>query len=340
MMKILYAFQGTGNGHLTRALEIIPILSNKADVDILISGNSTSLAFPYEVKYNLKGLNFTIGKYGGIDFWATLKKAKIFRFVKEIKSLSLKEYDLVINDFEPISAWAAKLNNVDIVSISHQNALLCKETPKLESSKYFFEKLILKYYAPAQYKFGFHFDSYDSSIFTPIIRTKIRNQRISNKGHYTVYLPSYNDEKLVKILSKLPIVKWHIFSNKAEKLVFKKNITIYPVNEFDFIKSMVSSSGVICGAGFETPSEALFLGKKLMVIPMKAHYEQKCNALALKKMGVTVEKKLNKKRLSKIAKWIGSDNSIEVNYKDNTEDIFESILLPYYNLTILPTILS
>ena len=60
----------------------------------------------------------------------------------------------------------------------------------------------------------------------------------------------------------------------------------------------------------------------------------------LKKMGVTVEKKLNKKRLSKIAKWIGSDNSIEVNYKDNTEDIFESILLPYYNLTILPTILS
>jgi hypothetical protein len=27
-MKILYAFQGTGNGHVARAQEIIPILKN------------------------------------------------------------------------------------------------------------------------------------------------------------------------------------------------------------------------------------------------------------------------------------------------------------------------
>ena len=36
-MKVLYAFQGTGNGHIARAQEIIPILKKYAEVDILIS---------------------------------------------------------------------------------------------------------------------------------------------------------------------------------------------------------------------------------------------------------------------------------------------------------------
>lgn len=103
---------------------------------------------------------------------------------------------------------------------------------------------------------------------------------------------------------------------------------------------MASCAGVLCGAGFETPSEALFLGKELMVIPMKNQYEQKCNALALKEMGVFVSKKLSKKRISKIAKWIRSNKIINVDYNDATEDIIESILLPYYHQTILPTILS
>lgn len=100
---------------------------------------------------------------------------------------------------------------------------------------------------------------------------------------------------------------------------------------------MASSNGVVCGAGFETPSEALFLRKKLLVIPMKNQYEQKCNALALKKMGVTVFNKLNKKSVQKITGWLQSEPIKNIDYKDNTEDIIASILLPYYNQTIIST---
>lgn len=337
-MKILYAFQGTGNGHLIRAHEILPILSEKAEVDILISGKNSSLPFTYKAKYNLKGLNFVIGKNGGINLWKTILNLNLFRFFKEVRSLPVKQYDLIINDFEPVSAWAARLKAVNIVSLSHQNALLNNEDSILKSKKYFLERLLLKYYAPATNKFGFDFKTSSSSIFTPIIRQKIRNQRVSNKGHYTVYLPAYNHEKIAKALANIPIVKWHIFSKETNKLIYKKNIIIYPVNEFDFVKSMASSNGVICGAGFETPSEALYMNKKLMVIPMKSQFEQKYNAEILKEMGVRVIKKLNKKRLAKIAKWINSDTTVTVNYNDNTEDILDSIVLPYYNLTLLPTI--
>ncbi|WP_299064594.1 glycosyltransferase family protein [uncultured Polaribacter sp.] len=337
-MRILYAIQGTGNGHLTRAKEIIPILQQKGNLDILTSGSESNLDIGLDIKYKLKGLNFTLGKNGGIDFIASLKKIKLYRFYKEIQSLPIKEYDIIINDFEPLSAWAAKLNNINIISLSHQNAVLDTASPKYK--KFNFEKLILKYYAPANIKFGFHFKSYNSAIFTPIIRKKIRAKKITNKGHITVYLPSYKVAKIVKIISKIPIVKWHIFSNETKKLILKKNITIYPIDEFNFIESMASSAGVLCGAGFETPSEALFLNKKLMVIPMKNQYEQQCNAFALKKMGVTVIKKLSTKRINKITKWIHNDVIIPVDYPDNTENILNTILLPYENQTMLPTILS
>ena len=336
-MKILYAFQGTGNGHLTRAKEVIPILQQKGNLDILISGNENSLDLDFEIKYKLHGLNFTFGKKGGIDFLESFKKMNLSLFYREIKKLPIKDYDLVINDFEPVSAWAAKLNNINILSLSHQNAVLDEASPKY--GKYKFEKIILKYYAPSNNRFGFHFKNYSSNTFSPIIRKKIRTTKISNKGHITVYLPSYNINKIVKVLSQIPIVKWHIFSKEAKNLMFKKNITIYPINEFDFIKSISSSNGVLCGAGFETPAEALFLKKKLMVIPMKNQYEQQCNALALKEMGVSVIKKLSKKNFFKISKWILSDKKIEVNYPDTTEDVIEALILPYYNQTVVSTIL-
>lgn len=335
-MKILYAIQGTGNGHASRAIEIIPYLQQKADVDVLISGYQCELDFPFDINYKMYGLSFIFGKKGGIDFSQTLKKLRLKTLYQEIKSLPVKKYDLVINDFEPVSAWAAKINNVPIISLSHQNAVLDENAPKF--GVYKIERLLLKYYAPARIKFGFHFKPYSSAIFTPIIRKQIRYRNSTNKGHYTVYLPAYSDKKIIKVLSEFSQVKWEVFSKHTDKHKYKNNITIRPINGSDFIKSIATSAGVLCGAGFETPAEALFLGKKLLVIPMKNQYEQQCNALSLQEMGVPVLKKFNKKQYQKIAQWIKSTETVSVHYPDCTEDILAAITLPFYNETILPTI--
>ena len=73
-----------------------------------------------------------------------------------------------------------------------------------------------------------------------------------------------------------------------------------------FVESLTSCYGVICNAGFETPSEALFLGKRLIVIPLKGQYEQKCNAIALKNMDIPTIKKLNINSLLLINNWLES----------------------------------
>ena len=82
---------------------------------------------------------------------------------------------------------------------------------------------------------------------------------------------------------------------------------------------------MLCGAGFETPAEALFLKKKLMVIPMKGQYEQQCNAAALKEMGVPVLKKLKLARVEKIIDWVTNGEIIPVDYPNITGEIIDEV---------------
>lgn len=325
-MKILYAIQGTGNGHLSRARDIIPILQKKGVVlDILISGTQADINLPYPITYQLKGLSFIFGKKGGVDVWKTYFKAKTMRLHKEITNLPVEHYDLIINDFEPVSAWACKLKKIPCVSLSHQSAVLAPNAPK-PKKKDPLGKLILKKYAPTTKQYGFHFKAYEDSIFTPVIRQDIRLANCTMGEHYTVYLPSYDDEKILSILSKIKEVTWDVFSKHNKKTITNKNITVQPITNEAFVTSMATSKGILCGAGFETPAEALFMKKKLLVIPMKGQYEQQCNAAALKDMGVPVIKSFKKKYIKNIKDWIENDTIVNVDYPDMTEQIIDKIL--------------
>ena len=327
-MKILYAIQGTGNGHLSRANDIIPLLKNKAEVDLLISGTQADLSLPYQVKYRLKGMSFIFGKKGGVNLLDTYRKMDSRNFWNEVKTLPITDYDLVINDFEPVSAWAAKLNNIKCIGLSHQSAVMSIDSPK-PKKKDWKGVQILKHYAPTLQSYGFHFERYNETTFTPVIRDYVRQCKISNEGHYTVYLPSYSDQKLIKKLSKFPDIKWEVFSKHSTTNYKNNNVHIKKINNEKFVKSMATCKGILCGAGFETPAEALFLGKKLLVIPMKNQYEQHCNAAALKKMGVPVLKNLKTKRLDKIKKWLETDQVIPVNYPNLTENLIDKILIEH-----------
>lgn len=314
-MKILYAIQGTGNGHLSRAVDIIPELQKYGPLDLFVSGAQAEISLPYPVKYTSKGLSFYFGKSGGINFYKTFQKNSSKDVVKEINQFPVEKYDLIVNDFEPISAWAARKKEVRTVGLSHQSALLSKKAPKPKVIDPFGEWL-LRNYAPVDTYVGFHFVEYDKNIFTPVIRSAITNAKKKDKGHYTIYLPAYDDKKLVAFFMKFPSVRWHIFSKHTSQPYHLGKISVYPVSGDDFVASVVSSTGVLCGAGFETPAEVLYLNKKLLVVPMKGQYEQKCNAVALKKLGVPVLKKIKKKNLRRIEKWLDRDDRITMAYPD------------------------
>lgn len=316
-MKILYAIQGTGNGHLTRALDIIPELQKYGTLDLLVSGCQVDLNLPHPVKYRLRGLSFIFGKSGGVDFYRTFAKANSRSFYNEVRRLPVKEYDLVISDFEPIAAWACQAVKKHAVGLSNQVAVLNNQVPKPKETDHM-GKFILKNYAPTATNYGFHFARFDDTIYTPIIRRQVRELEVSNQGHYTVYLPAHSDEKIIKRLSSFPRINWQVFSKHNKQAFRQGNVWVQPINNDAFLQSMAAAEGVLCAAGFGTPSEVLYLQKKLLVVPMKNQFEQVCNAAVLEHMGVTTIKNLKKKHLPTIEEWLQHAAPVPVNYPNET----------------------
>ncbi|MBN2745122.1 MAG: hypothetical protein JXR34_00210 [Bacteroidales bacterium] len=324
-MKILYAVQGTGNGHLSRAMEIAPVLKQYAETDLLVSGIDSDLKLPFPVKYRYHGLGFVFGKNGGIDLLATYRKNKIKTLLEEIKSVPIEDYDLIINDFEPVSAWAAYQRRRPIVGFGNQHSLLSDKSPKA-AKRYPIGEMVIKWYAPTATWYGFHFRPYDTNIFTPTIRSIVRDLTPTNKGHYTVYLPAYSEQKVIKILSQISQVRWEVFSKEHVTPQEVGNILFKPIDAAEFLHSMAACTGVLTGGGFATPSEALFLEKKLMVIPMKGQYEQQCNVAALNQIGIHSLKSLKTKHIPLINDWVQNANPVTLDFPDNSALIIEKIL--------------
>lgn len=324
-MRILYGIQGTGNGHISRALEIIPHLAKYGKTDILTSGYQAELKLPCNIKYKCHGLGFVFGKKGGIDILETYKKSRLKIFYKEVRDLPVEDYDIIISDFEPVTAWAGIYRNKKCVGLSNQVSLLSPKAPKPKSED-FIGKFIIRNYAPTFLKVGLAYSSWEKNIFTPVVRNSLRRQEISNKGHYTVYLPSYSDKKIREILGSIRGRRWHVFSKKASTITTDREFTFFPLQKDGFDKSMLSAEGVITAAGFGTTSEVLFLGKKLLVIPQKHQYEQACNAFALSQMGVAVIKKLRKKQVGKIETWIENGTPVHVDYPDCTAEMTDYLV--------------
>ncbi|MEZ4828595.1 MAG: glycosyltransferase family protein [Bacteroidia bacterium] len=216
-MKVLYAIQGTGNGHISRARDIIPQLQKHCQLDILISGTQSDVSLPFPLKYKLKGFSFAYNQKGGIHYRKSARDNFSFQLMREIRDFPVRSYDLIINDFEPVSAWAAKIRGVRCLSMGHQASFLSPHSPRPEKKDTFGE-WVLKNYAPGGGEaIGFHFERYDSFIHTPVIRDQIRHSNPVSLGHYTVYLPAVKDERLVSLLTQIPQVKWHIFPDTPPK---------------------------------------------------------------------------------------------------------------------------
>jgi uncharacterized protein (TIGR00661 family) len=324
-MKIFYAVQATGNGHISRAMEILPYLERYGSVDLFLSGENNTLQLNAPVKYRSKGLSFFYTCTGGLNYLDTIKKFSPLRVINEVKNLPVEKYDLVINDFECITALACAHKKIPSVNFGHQASFMSDKTPR-PIKKEFLGEWILHNYARASQYVGLHFNAYDNFILPPVIKKDILQAEPHDKGHITVYLPSFCDEIIENNLSLIKDFRFQVFSKEVTQPVQKGNILFIPVDKTKFNKSLISCAGIITSAGFETPAEALYLGKKLLTIPIKGQYEQMCNAAALEKMGVTCINKIDKNFSAIFYKWINEKNKISLSLDHSTESIISFMM--------------
>lgn len=291
-MKIFYAVQATGNGHISRAMELLPYFQRYGQVDIFLSGANNSLQLDASVKYRSRGLSLFYTNSGGLNYLEIARQVAPLRVWKEVRDLPVEKYDLVINDFESITSLACLFKKVPSVNFGHQASFISPKVPRPENRDRLGE-WILRNYARATQYVGLHFKQYDDFILPPVIKRDILQAEPQDKGHITVYLSSYSDAAVKKYLQPLSEFRFQVFSREVKQPTLDGNIVFLPVSKTAFNKSLITCKAILTGAGFETPAEALYLGKKLMVIPIRGQYEQFCNAAALQKMGVPVLKALD-----------------------------------------------
>jgi DNA-directed RNA polymerase II subunit RPB1 len=110
--------------------------------------------------------------------------------------------------------------------------------------------------------------------------------------------------KMSMMTHKVKGIEFQWFLNDIKEIRKEGNITYFPVNQRLFNESLINCHGILTGGGFETPAEALFLNKKILSIPIQNHYEQECNAAALKLLGVPVLNKVGDDFHIEIENWL------------------------------------
>ncbi|MBK8186459.1 MAG: glycosyl transferase [Cellvibrio sp.] len=321
-MKILYGVQGTGNGHLTRARVMAKAFKEKGiEVDWIFSGREKSGFFDMEIFGDYKvyrGMTF-VTEHGKINFIKTALQTNIRQFFHDIKQVNVDNYDLIFNDFEPVSAWAARRAGKKTIGVSHQNAFYYK-IPKKDSN--FVTNWFMHKFAPVDLPIGIHWHPYDKNILPPIVEHNHYKNEIIPK-RYLVYLPFASPEDIVPQLLEFPDYEFYVYQ-PIKEAIDNKNVHLRPFSREGFQQDLHCCEGVMCSAGFELPSESLHLGKKLLVKPLAGQMEQASNGLALQELGYgTVAKNFDFKTISE---WLKLPARTPLNYPNVAKAVIDWII--------------
>lgn len=309
-MKIFYGVQGTGNGHITRARVMAKELQAAGiDVHFQFTGRPADKYFDMEVFNGYEsrtGLTFHTEK-GQVSYLKTALDAKPITFIKDMKSLDLSGYDLVISDFEPVTAWAAKSRKIPVLGIGHQYAFNHK-IPREGSDP--IADQVMKYFAPADKGIGLHWHHFGQPILPPIIETPdLPKSMIKNK--IVVYLPFEDQNEVIRLLSPFNNFEFHLYSPEPVPSTFS-HIICNPLSRDGFQKDLYDCAGIISNAGFELASESLQLGKKILAKPLHAQMEQISNAAALHQLGYGhVMQDMNSHAIDH---WLHDNRAVHISY--------------------------
>lgn len=316
-MRILYGVQATGNGHITRARVLAPELKKQGlEVDYLFSGRAEDKYFnmdPFADYQTRRGLTFVLEK-GRLHWRKTLQQLNLYRYWQDVKQLDLSVYDLVISDFEPITAWAARKQGVRSIGIAHQYAFVYPVPGHVRPG---LMARMVNGFAPVDCSIGLHWHHFDQAILPPLIQPPSLKPTL-DENKVLVYLAFNTPQQLTNVFSRWPDYQFYIYSDVTQP-VDSGNIHIRPFSRDGFQQDLSSCAGVVCNSGFGLISEAVQYGKKVLTIPLRGQLEQLGNAQVLEDLAMaTVMKAFDDQTISR---WLASDNPVPKPYPNVASEL-------------------
>jgi uncharacterized protein (TIGR00661 family) len=297
MAKIVYGVSGEGSGHSSRAAEIIPFLLDLGHQVKVVS---------YDRGYkNLKD-TFDVFETEGLHIASVDNKVSIVktftdnlmrlseghRALQLLKKTLFKEFgpDCVITDFEPMTAYLAYHYNLPLITVDNQHRIRYMEfdCPLYLKKDQLITETVIRAMVPrpdislvTTFYFG-ELKNDRTFLFPPILRKKVLDLTTSEQDYFLVYLTS-GFESFIDILKGFKREKFVVYG--YDRSGQEGNITYKPFSKDGFLKDLSSCRGVIATAGFTLLTEAIYLKKPYLALPMRGQFEQELNGLMLEQAG-------------------------------------------------------
>jgi len=295
MGRIFYGVMGDARGHISRALTIARELPKHEF--LFIGGERVRILKENGYRVEKVPTAPTIIRNNRVDVVATIAKGivrlgRMGLAIRKVMTL-IKEYDphLIISDYEFVTMWAARLMGRPCVSLDNQHLLtecLYRPPPGQHLSRYLTCFLIRYLFSGASHYLitSFHrlppSDPATIEVFPPLIKQKVKDLAPSLNEHVLVYLRGYN---FAKLINQLKESRRNFFIYGLGQRPPQGNLIFKATSEDKFLEDLASCGYVIANGGHSLISEALYLGKPLLCLPINLFYEQYFNAYFLSQKG-------------------------------------------------------
>ncbi|MFC4873076.1 glycosyltransferase family protein [Negadavirga shengliensis] len=307
-MRFVFIVQGEGRGHMTQAISLFNILTQKGhEVCCVAVGISKRRKIPdYFFEqihcpiHPIKSPNFvTDDQQKSILVWQTIiyNLKKIGTYYDSLKKLDqLNTHfkpDVIINFYDMLGGLYNGIYRPEarFVAIGHQylafhpNFKFAKG--KLQKSLFLLNTRMTSWGAGKV--IALSLTPYTPSatpkflVWPPLLRGEIKEVKSTSHNFYLAYIvnPGYFSEILSEAEKNpdLNIVAFWDQKDMPDPYRPLPNLIFHQINDRLFLEKMAACKGLLTTAGFETICEALYLGKQSMMVPVSGHYEQQCNAL-------------------------------------------------------------
>lgn len=140
----------------------------------------------------------------------------------------------------------------------------------------------------------------------PVLRRQLFELQPDPAGKFVlVYLVNHGySEAIIQWHRQHPETELHCFYAKPNAPAEERhspNLTFHALNGEKFLRMMGECRAVVCTAGFESVSEAAYLGKPLFMVPVENHVEQQINAIDAVTQGLGItDRSFNLDRLGEL----------------------------------------
>lgn len=300
-MRVLYGVMGEGMGHATRSRVVIDALLARHDVRVAASG--AAFRYLHEHLSNVDevfGPTFAMGE-GEIRRWDTvLANVRLARHDlpdsvrRWIRQVDEWRPDVVVTDFEPLAALYARLTRTPLVAVDNNQMIdRCRHGPDIvgaDREDYLLARAVVRSMVPGAVEyivttfFRPPIARKGTTLVPPIVRPEIAAARPEPGEHLLVY--SSGEARLLDALraTGLPCLVYGMRGGPDEVRV-EDNLEFRPPSNEGFVEALRTARGVIAGGGFSLMSEAVYLGKPLLAVPLRGQFEQILNARYLQREG-------------------------------------------------------